>query len=38
MQTDRFGNLKSALGKGFESRIRVVDRSNVKWYLVAVDP
>lgn len=38
VQTDRFAGLKSALGKDFESRIRVVDRSNVKWYLVAVDP
>jgi 4-amino-4-deoxy-L-arabinose transferase-like glycosyltransferase len=38
VQTDRFPGLKSALGKDFESRIRVVDRSNVKWYLVAVDP
>jgi 4-amino-4-deoxy-L-arabinose transferase-like glycosyltransferase len=38
VQTDRFGGLKSALGKDYESKIRVVDRSNVKWYLVVIEP
>lgn len=37
VQTDRFGGLKSALGKEYEAKIRVVDRSNQKWYLVLVD-
>lgn len=37
VQVDRYGSLKSALGKEYESRIRVVDRSNQKWYLVLVD-
>ena len=37
VQTDRFAGLKSSLGKEFEARIRVVDRSNQKWYLVVVE-
>jgi len=37
VQTDRFGSLKTALGKEYESRIKVVDRSNQKWYLVLID-
>ncbi len=37
VQTDRYGSLKSALGKDYESRIKVVDRSNQKWYLVLVE-
>lgn len=37
VQTDRFGGLKTALGKDYEAKIRVVDRSNQKWYLVLVD-
>jgi 4-amino-4-deoxy-L-arabinose transferase-like glycosyltransferase len=37
VQTDRLDNLKNALGKSWEPRIRVVDRSNAKWLLVVVD-
>lgn len=37
VQTDRFGGLKTALGREYESKIRVIDRSNQKWYLVLVD-
>lgn len=37
VQTDRFGGLKGALGKEYENRTRVVDRSNKKWYLVLVE-
>jgi 4-amino-4-deoxy-L-arabinose transferase-like glycosyltransferase len=37
VQTDRFGGLKNSLGKEYESKIRVVDRSNQKWYLVLID-
>jgi 4-amino-4-deoxy-L-arabinose transferase-like glycosyltransferase len=37
VHTDRFGSMKTALGKDYERKIRVVDRSNVKWYLVEVD-
>jgi 4-amino-4-deoxy-L-arabinose transferase-like glycosyltransferase len=37
VQTDRLDNLKSALGKSWEPRIHVVDRSNAKWLLVVVD-
>ncbi|MBM4282619.1 MAG: hypothetical protein FJ137_18330 [Deltaproteobacteria bacterium] len=37
VQTDRFDNLKSALGRSWESRLQVVDRSNAKWFLVLVD-
>jgi 4-amino-4-deoxy-L-arabinose transferase-like glycosyltransferase len=37
VQTDRFGGLKSALGKEYEAKTRVVDRSNKKWYLVLVE-
>jgi hypothetical protein len=37
VQTDRYGGMKSALGKEYESRIKVVDRSNKKWYLVLVE-
>jgi 4-amino-4-deoxy-L-arabinose transferase-like glycosyltransferase len=37
VQTDRFGGLKNALGKELEPKIRVVDRSNQKWYLLVVD-
>ncbi len=37
VQTDRFGGMKTALGKEYEDKIRVVDRSNQKWYLVTVD-
>jgi 4-amino-4-deoxy-L-arabinose transferase-like glycosyltransferase len=37
VQTDRFGGLKTALGKDYESKIKVVDRSNQKWYLVLVE-
>lgn len=38
VQTDRFGGMKSALGKDYEDKIKVVDRSNQKWYLVTIDP
>jgi hypothetical protein len=38
VQTDRFGGMKSALGKDWEDKIKVVDRSNQKWYLVTIDP
>lgn len=37
VQTDRFGGMKSALGKDYEDKIKVVDRSNQKWYLVTID-
>lgn len=37
VQTDRFGGMKTALGKEYDDKIRVVDRSNQKWYLVTVD-
>jgi hypothetical protein len=37
VQTDRFGGLKSALGKDYENKIRVVDRTNVKWFLVEIE-
>jgi hypothetical protein len=37
VQADRFGGMKSALGKDYEAKITVVNRSNVKWYLVLVD-
>jgi 4-amino-4-deoxy-L-arabinose transferase-like glycosyltransferase len=37
VQTDRFVSLKTALGKDYESRIKVVDRSNQKWYLFLID-
>ncbi|MCC7075318.1 MAG: glycosyltransferase family 39 protein [Deltaproteobacteria bacterium] len=37
VQTDRFGGMKTALGKEYEDKIRVVDRTNQKWYLVTVD-
>ena len=38
VQTDRFGGMKSALGKEYEDKIKVVDRTNQKWYLVSIDP
>jgi 4-amino-4-deoxy-L-arabinose transferase-like glycosyltransferase len=37
VQTDRFGGMKSALGREWESKLRVIDRSNQKWYLVLID-
>jgi 4-amino-4-deoxy-L-arabinose transferase-like glycosyltransferase len=37
VQTDRYNRVKSALGKGFEGKVKVVDRSNKKWFLVLVD-
>ena len=37
VQTDRFGGMKSALGKEYDDKIKVVDRSNQKWYLVTID-
>ncbi len=37
VQTDRLDNLKSALGKSWEPRIHVIDRSNAKWLLVLID-
>jgi 4-amino-4-deoxy-L-arabinose transferase-like glycosyltransferase len=37
VQTDRLDNLKSALGRTWEHRLRVLDRSNAKWLLVVVD-
>jgi hypothetical protein len=37
VQTDRFGGLKSSLGKDYEAKIRVVDRTNQKWFLVEID-
>jgi hypothetical protein len=36
VHTDRYSSLKTALGKDFEANIEIVDRSNVKWYLVLV--
>jgi hypothetical protein len=36
VQTDRLEGLKTAL-RGGEARITVVDKSNAKWLLVAVD-
>jgi hypothetical protein len=37
VQTDRLDNLKNALGRSWEPRLQVVDRSNAKWLLVLVD-
>jgi len=37
VQTDRFKNIKKALGKEFEGKIRQVDKSNKKWVLVLID-
>jgi 4-amino-4-deoxy-L-arabinose transferase-like glycosyltransferase len=37
VQTDRLDNLKSALGRAWEPRLRVLDKSNAKWMLVVVD-
>lgn len=37
VQTDRYDRIKSALGKGYEGKIKVVDRSNKKWFLVMVE-
>ncbi len=37
VQTDRLENLKNALGRSWESRLQVIDRSNAKWFLVLVD-
>jgi hypothetical protein len=37
VQTDRLEGLKTALGRGADSRVTVVDRSNAKWLLVVVD-
>jgi 4-amino-4-deoxy-L-arabinose transferase-like glycosyltransferase len=37
VQTDRYNRIKSALGKEYEGKIKVVDRSNKKWFLVLVD-
>lgn len=37
VQTDRYGRVKSALGKEYEGKIKVVDRSNKKWFLVLVE-
>ena len=37
VQTDRLDALKTAIGRGVETRLRVVDRSNVKWLLLVVD-
>ncbi len=38
VQTDRFSGLKASLGKDYDNKIHVVDRSNVKWLLVQIDP
>jgi hypothetical protein len=37
VQTDRYGGLKTSLGREFENKVRVIDRSSQKWYLVVVD-
>lgn len=37
VQTDRYDRIKSALGKDYEGKIKVVDRSNKKWFLVLVE-
>lgn len=37
VQADRLEGLKTALGRGADSRVTVVDRSSAKWLLVVVD-
>lgn len=37
VQTDRFNRIESALGATYKSKIKVVDRSNKKWFLVLVE-
>lgn len=37
VQSDRFAGLKTAIGRGADERITVLDRSNAKWMLVLVD-
>lgn len=37
VQTDRYDRVKNALGKSYEGKIKVVDRSNKKWFLVMVE-
>lgn len=37
VQTDRFNRIESALGPKYKDKIKVVDRSNKKWFLVLVE-
>jgi 4-amino-4-deoxy-L-arabinose transferase-like glycosyltransferase len=37
VETTRFKGLESTLGADFKGKINIVDRSNVKWYLVLID-
>lgn len=37
VQTDRFSRIESALGPEYKEKIKVVDRSNQKWFLVLVE-
>ncbi|MFZ9886243.1 MAG: ArnT family glycosyltransferase [Myxococcota bacterium] len=37
VQTDRFDRIKTALGAKYEGKIKIVDRSNKKWFLVVVN-
>ena len=37
VQTDRFKRVESALGAAYKNKIKVVDRSNKKWFLVLVE-
>ena len=37
VQTDRFNRIESALGAAYKNKIKVVDRSNKKWFLVLVE-
>lgn len=37
VQTDRYGRIESALGPAYKEKIKVVDRSNKKWFLVLVE-
>jgi 4-amino-4-deoxy-L-arabinose transferase-like glycosyltransferase len=37
VETTRYKGLESTLGADFKGKVNIVDRSNSKWYLVAVD-
>ena len=37
VETTRYKGLESSLGPEFKGKVNIVDRSNAKWYLVAVD-
>lgn len=37
VQQDRFGRLQSAVGPQYKDKLKIVDRDNVKWYLVLIE-